>query len=113
MPSTLARLTDGRASDNLVDHGVVVVASIGNSGADGVYSAGAPGVGNKVIGVASYDNTHIKLKTLTVSPDATPIGYQNMTGARRPSDVGEPPVGEDRDADDRGRRLRPADSRAA
>ena len=34
------------ASDNLVGEGVVVVASIGNSGADGVYSAGAPGVGN-------------------------------------------------------------------
>ena len=45
------------ASDALVDAGMVVVASIGNSGADGLYSAGAPGVGNKVIGVASYDNT--------------------------------------------------------
>jgi subtilisin family serine protease len=33
------------ASNALVDAGVVVVASIGNSGGTGVYSAGAPGVG--------------------------------------------------------------------
>ena len=46
------------ASDTLVNAGVSVVASIGNSGANGIYSAGAPGVGNKVIGVASFDNTH-------------------------------------------------------
>ena len=47
------------ASDNLVDAGVVVVASIGNSGANGgqLWSAGAPGVARKVIGVASFDNT--------------------------------------------------------
>ncbi|MDQ3547024.1 MAG: S8 family serine peptidase, partial [Verrucomicrobiota bacterium] len=51
------------ASDLLVDAGVVVVASIGNSGANGIWSAGAPGVGNKVIGVASYDNTHISALT--------------------------------------------------
>jgi hypothetical protein len=45
------------AASNLVNMGVVVVASIGNSGANGVYSAGAPGLGEKVIGVASFDNT--------------------------------------------------------
>ena len=44
-------------ADRLVNEGMVVVASIGNSGADGVYSAGAPGVGRKVIGVASLDNS--------------------------------------------------------
>ena len=69
------------ASDNLVDQGVVVVASIGNNGADGVWSAGAPGVGNKVIGVASYDNIGIKLKTFTVSPDGTQIGYTEAAAA--------------------------------
>ena len=46
-----------RGASALVDAGMVVVASIGNSGADGLYSAGAPGVGDKVIGTASYDNT--------------------------------------------------------
>ncbi|MDQ3315127.1 MAG: S8 family serine peptidase, partial [Verrucomicrobiota bacterium] len=80
------------ASDLLVDAGVVVVASIGNSGADGVWSAGAPGVGNKVIGVASFDNTSIKLKQFTVSPDNTPIGYSTMTGAANPPTSGGLPM---------------------
>ena len=41
------------AADNLVDAGVTVVTSIGNSGVNGgqLWSAGAPGVGRKVIGV--------------------------------------------------------------
>src|SRR5688572_4049882 len=69
------------AADNLVDAGVVVVASIGNSGASGVWSAGAPGVGNKVIGVASYDNSHVKLLTFNVTPAGITAGYTNATGA--------------------------------
>jgi minor extracellular serine protease Vpr len=44
------------AADRLVKRGVVVVTSYGNSGASGLYSGGAPGVGNNVIGVASFDN---------------------------------------------------------
>jgi minor extracellular serine protease Vpr len=68
-------------SDALVDRGVVVVASIGNSGANGVYSAGAPGVGRKVIGVASFDNSHVELNTFTISPDDTSIGYGNAAAA--------------------------------
>ena len=63
------------ASDALVDAGMVVVASIGNSGADGIYSAGAPGVGDKVIGVASYDNTHIQQIVFKVSPDGLGIPF--------------------------------------
>ena len=56
------------ASDNLVDAGVVVVASIGNSGANGgqLWSAGSPGVGRKVIGVASFDNTKATLPAFLV-----------------------------------------------
>src|SRR5947207_2466900 len=56
------------ASDNLVDAGVVVVASIGNSGANGgqLWSAGAPGVARKVIGVASFDNTKSTLPAFQV-----------------------------------------------
>ncbi|QDO87986.1 S8 family serine peptidase [Ornithinimicrobium ciconiae] len=69
------------AADALVDAGVVVVASIGNSGAEGLYSAGAPGVGDKVIGVASYDNTQIVVNAVTISPDDAEIGYVNATGA--------------------------------
>jgi minor extracellular serine protease Vpr len=56
------------AADNLVDAGVTVVASIGNSGANfgQLWSAGAPGVGSKVIGVASYDNTKATLPAFRV-----------------------------------------------
>ena len=46
------------AASNLVRAGVVVVASIGNSGANGVFSAGAPGVGADAV---SY--THLTLPT--------------------------------------------------
>jgi subtilisin family serine protease len=69
------------ASDNLVDAGVVVVASIGNSGASGVWSAGAPGVGAKVTGVASYDNSHVDLPTFHVTPADITAGYGNAAAA--------------------------------
>ena len=59
---------------------MVVVASIGNSGANGLYAAGAPGLGKDVIGVASYDNTHVLLPAFTISPDNTKIGRTGATG---------------------------------
>jgi subtilisin family serine protease len=68
------------AADNLVEAGVVVVASIGNSGANGLYAAGAPGVGENVIGVASFDNTEqifpyaIVDGTLPEQPEGVPFG---------------------------------------
>lgn len=65
------------AADRLVNNGMVVVASIGNNGANGLYSAGAPGLGKKVIGVAAYDNTNVFLPYFTVND--TPIGYVTMT----------------------------------
>ena len=71
----------GQASTNLVKKGVVVVASIGNSGANGVWSGGVPGMGTKVIGVASFDNSHVALNTFTISPDDTSIGYGNAAAA--------------------------------
>jgi minor extracellular serine protease Vpr len=83
------------ASDNLVDQGVVVVASIGNSGANGIYSAGAPGVGNKVIGVASFDNSHVRLVSFDVNPgNPTPlsIGYTPAAAAPAPPTSGSLPL---------------------
>jgi subtilisin family serine protease len=65
------------ASDRLVKKGVVVVASIGNSGANGLYSAGAPGLGKDVIGVASFDNTHNTANVFVVN--GTDIGYLPMS----------------------------------
>ncbi|HYF94236.1 MAG TPA: S8 family serine peptidase [Symbiobacteriaceae bacterium] len=69
------------AANRLVKKGVVVVASIGNSGANGLYAAGAPGVGEKVIGVASFENSHIYLRQFTVSPDNLEVGYVGATAA--------------------------------
>jgi len=69
-----------QAADRLVNKGVVVVASIGNNGANGLYSAGAPGLGKKVIGAASFDNTKTYLTAFTISPDNRAIGYINAAG---------------------------------
>ena len=68
-----------QASNNLVDAGVVVVAPAGNSGSTGLYSLGAPGVGEKVIGVASFDNIKVELKTFEVEGQS--IGYSVMDGS--------------------------------
>jgi subtilisin family serine protease len=81
-----------QAADRLVKKGVVVVASIGNNGANGLYSAGAPGLGKKVIGTASFDNTHVALPFFTVSPDNTVIGYTPATGAPLPPTSGTYPM---------------------
>lgn len=74
------------AANRLVNKGMVVVASIGNNGANGLYSAGAPGLGEKVIGVASFDNTHVFLPYLTVN--GRKIGYITMTFAPNPPTSG-------------------------
>jgi hypothetical protein len=68
------------------------VASIGNSGTSGLYAAGAPGVGAKVIGTASFDNTSITLTTFTISPDNAPIGYGPATGSPLPPTSGSEPM---------------------
>lgn len=75
-----------QASDRMVNAGMVVVASIGNNGANGVYSAGAPGVGKKVIGVASFDNTHAVYPVFVVAD--TDIGYNPMTYSAEPPTSG-------------------------
>lgn len=80
------------AASNLVNQGMVVVASIGNSGANGVYSAGAPGLGENVIGVASFDNSHVSLAAFTISPDDTLIGYGTAAAAPLPPTSGSYPM---------------------
>jgi subtilisin family serine protease len=81
-----------RAADRLVNKGIVVVTSIGNSGASGLYSASAPGVGEKVIGTASFDNTTVVLPVFTISPDNTAIGYNLATGSPPPPTSGTHPM---------------------
>lgn len=80
-----------QASDRLVNAGMVVVASIGNSGAFGVYSAGAPGVGSKVIGVASYDNSHINALTFNVNPSGQQVAYLPLATTPDPPTSGTTP----------------------
>jgi subtilisin family serine protease len=74
-----------KAADQLVADGVVVVASIGNSGAAtglGPLSAsGAPGVGKDVIGVASFDNVGVTQPAFTLSPDNAKVGYATAGAA--------------------------------
>ncbi len=80
------------ASDRLVNKGVVVVASIGNRGTAGLYFTAAPGVGKKVIGVASFDNTHINLPAIRITPDGLAIGYSLAIGAPGPPIAGSFPM---------------------
>ena len=71
-----------QAASNLAAAGVVVVASIGNSGANGLYSGGAPGVGTNVIGVASVDNT--KATGPAVRINGQLFAYAAAAGAPQP-----------------------------
>jgi minor extracellular serine protease Vpr len=70
-----------QAADRLVNKGIVVVASAGNSGASGLYASGAPALGQKVISVANFDNTHLNLPVFTVTPDNLAVGYSQATAA--------------------------------
>ncbi|WP_349741412.1 S8 family serine peptidase [Roseateles cavernae] len=77
-----------QAASRLAKKGVVMVASIGNNGPggsspDALYAAGAPGVGESVIGVASFDNAQT---SFTVN--GTPYGYNPATGAPLPPTTG-------------------------
>lgn len=70
-----------KAADRMVRKGMIVVASIGNSGTSGLYAAGAPGVGKNVIGVASYDNSHVVLRQFGVTGSSGLVGFSDATGA--------------------------------
>lgn len=83
------------AATRLANKGVIVVASIGNNGpggnpADGLFAAGAPGVADKVIGVASFDNIQVTLPAFTAN--ATPFGYTAAAGAPTPPTSGSLPM---------------------
>jgi subtilisin family serine protease len=73
------------AADRLVRKGVVVCASIGNSGVIGLWGAGAPGVGHRVIGVGSFQNEFIHLPAVTVSPEGMTVPYNLAVGAPLPA----------------------------
>ncbi|MEU8524675.1 S8 family serine peptidase [Streptomyces sp. NPDC048629] len=81
-----------QGADRLVRRGITVVASIGNNGESGLYSASAPGVGDQTIGVASFDNTHISLPVFTITPDGTKIGHTPVVGTPAPPTSGSFPM---------------------
>jgi len=78
---------EAQAANQLVKEGVVVVASIGNSGDSGLWAAGAPGNGDLVIGVASVENTAIAGPAFQISPHDTLtkdglIGFTVASGSK-------------------------------
>ncbi len=87
---------DAAAADALTDAGTLVVASAGNSGESGLFSSGSPGVGRKVISVASVENTNITLRYFTADP--VPAGTDGHFGfvpaeaAPLPPDSGSSPL---------------------
>lgn len=80
-----------QATDALAREGVVVVASIGNSGADGLHSAGAPGTGADTIGVGSVDNT-MYAASVFLDAEGNEIPYSVGTPAPEPPTSGDTPV---------------------
>lgn len=73
-----------QAVDRLVDNGIVVVTSAGNSGANGAYAVSAPGVGEKAIATASFTNLTLKSPVFTISADNKQIGYTPANGSTTP-----------------------------
>ena len=73
----------GRAADNLVNRGIVVVASAGNSAANGLYAVGTPAIGRKVIAVASVENAKVHSRATQILGGPT-IGYQPLRNALMP-----------------------------
>lgn len=65
---------EAQAANQLVKEGVVVVASIGNSGDKGLWAAGAPGNADLVIGTASVENTSIAGPAFQIAPHDTMAG---------------------------------------
>lgn len=85
----------GQAASRLAKKGVVVVASAGNNGpvlnstsADGLFAGGAPGVGESVIGVASYDNLMSTGPGFRANPGNLLIAFVPATGAPQPPTSG-------------------------
>jgi subtilisin family serine protease len=81
-----------QASSRLVAKGVVMVASTGNNGPqgsspDGLFAAGAPGTGSKVIASASFDNAQRSFEV-----GGTPYGFNPATGSPLPPTEGSLPM---------------------
>ncbi|MCF2706212.1 S8 family serine peptidase [Arcanobacterium haemolyticum] len=78
------------AANNLVDAGVVVTVSQGNSGDSGIFYGSAPAVASKVIAVGSVDNTAVMQNALKIG-DKT-YGYSAASNAPVPPMSGTFPL---------------------
>lgn len=74
-----------RVASRLVKQGVIVVASAGNSGANGAYTVGDPAAGENVISVASIENTKLVVKTFTVNPGTKTVNYMEGDNVTPPT----------------------------
>jgi minor extracellular serine protease Vpr len=63
------------AASRLVRKGIVVVAAVGNDRLDGLYAAGAPGVGEGVITATAVENVKRYRAAFGLSPDNHPVTY--------------------------------------
>jgi subtilisin family serine protease len=79
-----------KAGTRLVNADVVVVASFGNDGSDGLYSGGGTAMGDKVIGTASVVNTHMMLPSFEAQ--GRDIAYDLMSLAADPPVAGTEPL---------------------
>lgn len=77
------------AAGALVDQGVSVIASIGNSGEFGVFSSSAPGLGADVVGVASIDNPFARADAAIAQPLDQEVGIDTIADAPG-LEVGDP-----------------------
>ena len=77
------RYPTSRGADNLVNRGVVVVASAGNNGAGALYAVGAPANGQKAIAVASVENAKVHALAAVI-PGGPTVGYLPIRGTARP-----------------------------
>ncbi|MCD0168924.1 S8 family serine peptidase [Deinococcus sp. 23YEL01] len=68
-----------KVGSRMVKKGMIVVASAGNSGANGQYSMGGVTMGDNVISVASVSNTEIEVSNFVLS-DGSSVGYVTGDG---------------------------------
>jgi minor extracellular serine protease Vpr len=80
------------AASRLVRKGIVVVAAAGNDRLQGLYAAGAPGVGKDVIDVASVDNLKQYAPAVRISPDDRGVIYIAGNGSAPVPSGGTVPI---------------------
>ena len=75
------------AAQTMQKAGVILVASAGNEGADGVFTTSSPSVSDGAISVASFENTNIPAHSFTTSTGAK-VPYLPAEGAPLPPSTG-------------------------